>query len=214
MAELWHIIRQSLALDLDLWRDLVANPESLRFRYAVLVVVLAGLAEAVAQSAVLFVNRVKPRRFALSLLISAVIFTFGYFFYVLSIGFVADMVYGEPRRDTPLIFTSVALAYAPLILSFLTLIPCFGRAITIGLSTYHFLALLIAVSVTYGLEMPKPVVCVVGGWALLTLVRGTVGRPVTWLARLTRNRFAGTELLDAKSVRQKYVERLDDEGEG
>ena len=62
--------------------------------------------------------------------------------------------------------------------------------------------------------MPKPVVCVVGGWALLTLVRGTVGRPVTWLARLTRNRFAGTELLDAKSIRQKYVERLDDEGEG
>ena len=203
---LQHIIQQSFALDVTLWRDLVAHPDALRFQYAVWIVVLAGLSEAVAQSAVLFMNQVKPRRFALSLLISALLFTFSYFFYVFSIDFIATLVYDVPSK-TDLIFVSVALAYAPLILSFLSLIPYFGRAITFVLSAYHFLALLIAVAVTYSLEMPQPVVCVAGGWLLLTLLRGTVGRPVTALARSLRNRFAGTQLLDAKAIRQKYLEQ-------
>lgn len=212
MTELWSIIRQSLALDLDLWRELAANPEAVRFRYAIFIVVLAGLAEALAQSIVLFMNQVKPHRFIASLLISAVTFTFGYFFYVFSINLIAGLVYQAPR-PTPHIFTSVALAYAPLVLSFLTLIPFFGRAIGIYLSVYHFLALLIAVGVTFGLSMPKPVICVAGGWLLLTLLRGTVGRPVTWLARFMRNRLAGRELLDTKAIRQSYRQRPGSEDE-
>lgn len=213
MADLWHIIRHSLALDVDLWRDLTANFDDLRFRYAVFVVVFAGLAEAIAQSAVPFMNQVKPRRFVLSLFISAVIFTFGYFFYVFSIDFIATLVYDVPSK-TDLLFKSVALAYAPLILGFLTLIPYFGRAVGVALSAYHFLALLIAVAVTYDLAMPQPVVCVAGGWLLLTLLRGTVGRPVTALARSLRNRFAGTQLLDAQGIRQRYHEQRQSEDEG
>lgn len=206
MAAFWHVLRQGLALDLDLWRGVVADPASFWFGNAVLVVVLAGLAEAVAQSAVLFMNQVKPRRFLISLLVNAFLFTFGYFFYVLSISVVAGVVYGE-RRDTTLVLTSVALAYAPLVLGFLTLIPYFGRAIAMGLSAFHFLALLIAVSVTYGVTGLQPVICVAGGWLLLTLLRGTIGRPVTALARFARNRFAGTQLLDAQAIQQRYRER-------
>lgn len=210
MAEFWDLVSQSLALDLDLWRELLADPESLRFRYAILIVVLAGLAEAVAQSTVLFMNQVKPRRFAISLVLNAVIFTFGFLFYVFSIDLLANFAYGV-SRSTPLVVRAVALAYAPLVLSFLTLIPYFGRAIAAALSAYHFLALIIAVNVTYALAMPQPVVCVAGGWLLLTLIRGTVGRPVTALARLARNRFAGTELQDAAAIRQRYLDRRDDQ---
>jgi hypothetical protein len=181
----------------------------MRFRYAILIVVLAGISEAVAQSTVLFMNQVKPRRFVISLFLNAVIFALGYVFYVFSIDFVAQLVYGQ-SRETSLALTAVALAYAPLTLSFLTLIPYFGRAIAAALSAYHFLALLVAVSATYALAMPQPVVCVAGGWLLLTLLRGTVGRPVTALARLVRNRFAGTELQDAAALRQRYLEQRDD----
>lgn len=212
MAEFWDIIGQSLVLDLDLWRDLVVARGSLWFGNAVFIVALAGLAEAVAQSAVLFMNQVKPRRFALSLIVNVFIFTFGYFFYVLSISVIAGVVYGE-TRDTSLVLASVALAYAPLILSFLILVPYFGRAIAMALSAYHFLALLIAVSVTFGLTGLQSVVSVAGGWLLLTLLRGTVGRPVTALARFVRNRFAGTQLLDAKAIRQRYRDRPDREDE-
>ena len=91
MAEFWHLIGQSLALDIGLWRDLVADPGSLRFRYAIFIVVLAGLSEALAQSVVLFMNQVRPARFAVSLFVNAFIFTFGYAFYVLSISVIASV---------------------------------------------------------------------------------------------------------------------------
>ncbi len=207
MAELWRIIWSSLTLDWDLWRDLVANPDAVRFQFAVLIVVLAGLSEAAAQSVILFLNQVRPHRFIASLVINAFLFTFGYVFYVLSINLVARVLYGAPRPNE-LIFDSIALTYAPLILSFLSLIPYFGRGIRIVLSVYHALALLIAVRVTFALEPPQPVVCVAVGWVLLTLLSGTIGRPITVFARFLRNRFAGKQLLNLEEVRQRYRERL------
>ena len=209
MAHLWDIILQSFALNGELWRDLSATPDAVRFRYAFVIVILAGLAEALAQSIVLFMNQVKPHRFVWSLFISAVLFVGGYFFYVLSISFVASVIYDEPRGKA-LLFTSVALAYAPLTLSFLDLIPYFGRAVSIALSAYHVLALLVAVSVTYALAPVQALICVGGAWALLTLLRGTVGRPVTALASFVRSRFAGTNLLDIDDIRERYRDRLDE----
>ena len=212
LGELWRVIWQSLTLDWDLWRDLVANPEGTRFRLTILIVVLAGLSEALAQSVVLFLNQVRPHRFVASLLINALLFTFSYAFYVLSINLVARVLYGAPR-PSELIFDSVALTYAPLIFSFLTLIPYFGRGIRILLSVYHVVALLIAVRVTFALEPPQPVVCVAVGWVLLTLLSGTLGRPVISIARFLRNRSAGRQLLDTESLRRRYRERLA-QGEG
>jgi len=207
VAELGRVIWQSLTLDADLWRNLVANPDGVRFQFALLIVVLAGLSQAIAQSVVLFLNQVRPLRFVASLLINAVLFTFGYLFYVLSINVTARVLYGAPRASE-LTFDSIALAYAPLTLSFLTLIPYFGQGIRVGLSAYHVLALLIAVRVTFGLEPPQAALCVAGGWLLLTLLSGTVGRPLTALARFVRNRSAGKQLLETQELRRRYLERL------
>jgi len=52
---------------------------------ALLVVLAASLSQVVAQSVILFINRVKPVRFVFSLLIGAVLFAFGYIL-VLSTG--------------------------------------------------------------------------------------------------------------------------------
>ena len=104
----------------------------------------------------------------------------------------------------------VALTYAPLILSFLSLIPYFGRGVRVVLSVYHVLALLIAVQVTFALGPSQAVVCVAAGWVLLTLLGGTVGRPVVALARLVRNRFAGKQLLDIAELRRRYHGRLEE----
>ena len=207
LGQIWRVIWQSLTLDHNLWRDLVANPDRIRFQFALLIVVLAGFSEAMAQSVVLFLNQVRPHRFIASLLINAVLFTFSYLFYVLSINLVARVLYGAPRPDE-LTFDSIALTYAPLILGFLVLIPYFGRGVQILLSVYHFLALLIAVRITFALEPLQAVVCVAVGWALLTLLSGTLGRPITLLARFLRNRFAGRRLLDMEELRQRYRERL------
>ena len=62
--------------------------------------------------------------------------------------------------------------------------------------------------ITFGLEPPQPVVCVAVGWVLFTLLEGTIGRPITALARAIRNRFAGKRLLDNQELRKRYLERL------
>ena len=207
LGQIWRVIWQSLTLDQNLWRDLVANPDGIRFQFALLIVILAGLSEAAAQSVVLFLNQVRPLRFIASLVINAVLFAFGYVFYVLSIDLVARVFYGAPR-PSELTFDSIALTYAPLILSFLVLIPYFGRGVRILLSVYHALALLIAVRVVFVLEPLQSVVCVAVGWVLLTLLSGTIGRPITIFARFLRNRFAGKQLLDREELRRRYRERL------
>ena len=49
---------------------------------SILVVLLAGLSQTFGQSVMLFVNRVRPLRFVLSIAIAAVLFVFSYNFWV------------------------------------------------------------------------------------------------------------------------------------
>lgn len=211
MLELWRVITDSLTLDVGLWRELKANPDEVRFQFALWVVVLAGVSEAVSQSVVLFMNRVKPRRFVLSLLTSAVIFAAGYFFYVASVELIASVVFERARLEG-VAFKMIALAYAPLVLSVITLIPYFGQALALYLNVYHFLALLVAVAVSYALSVPQALACLAASWLLLTLLKGTVGRPLVWLSRSLRNRAAGTTLLTRQELRERYADMFRDEG--
>ena len=147
MSELLQIIGASLRLDPDLWRDLLARPDALRFRPALWIVVLAGLSEAIAQSTVLFMSRVRPGRMVASLLVNALLLAFGYAFFVVGIEVVATRIFARPGMDG-LAFKMIALTYAPLILAAVTLVPYFGRAVSIWLHAYHVLALVVAVAVS------------------------------------------------------------------
>jgi hypothetical protein len=203
MGELLHTLFASFSLDRTLWRDLITHPSAKTVPEALLIVLFAGLSEAIAQSVALFLNKVSPRRFVVSLFVSAVIFTCGFIFYVLSIGFVTGLL-SRTSQPFSLLIKSVSLAYAPLILSFLSLIPYFGRAITIVLSTYHLLAIIIAVKVIYTLTDGEAVLSVVAGAVLFFLLRGTLGRPLILLARTIRNRTAGVKLEPTSSLLPRY----------
>lgn len=201
MDEFWYVIRSSLARDPELWRGLLANPASLPLRGVVWVVVLAGLSEAAAQSVALVLNKVSFGRFVASLFLNAVVFALGFVFYVLSIGLTTRFLY-DAMQPVPLLIKSVALAYAPLILSFFTLMPYFGRALTLLLSVYHFFAIVTAVMVTYTLSESEAFISASLGFALLVLLRGTVGRPLMQVSRWLKNRTAGVQLRRARDIRQ------------
>jgi hypothetical protein len=208
-VDLWGTIVSSFSLDRTLWRDLITYPATKSVPDALLIVLLAGLSEAVAQSIALFLNRVSPRRFIFSLFVSAVIFTCGFLFYVLSIGFVTGLL-TRTSQPTSLLIKSVSLAYAPLLFSFLTLIPYFGRAIMVVLSAYHFLATIIAVKVVYGLSDGEALLSVMAGAVLFFLLRNTVGRPLTRLARSIRNRTAGVQLETTANLVPRYPDEDED----
>lgn len=192
MNELFELISRSFRLDISLWTELRTDPQALRFRGVLLIVLLAGLSDAIAQSVVLLLNQVRPRRFVYSLFISAVLFVCGYFFYILSIDFIARQIFNAETSTN--IYYSLALAYVPLILSFMTMLPYFGYPIGIFLNVYHFLALIIATAVSYSLQPMQALLCIIAGWLLLTLIKSTVGKPAISLATWLRNQIAGTPL--------------------
>lgn len=211
MLELLQIIGSSLSLDEAPWRRLLADPAGLSFATALIVVLLAGLSEAVAQSVILVLNKVKPRRFFVSLGLSAVIFTFGFGFYVLSVGLSTRLLFGAAQPN-PLLIKSVALAYAPLILGFVTLVPYFGRALSVLLDLYHFFAVAVAVRVIYDLTDSQALASSLLGLLLFVSLQATLGRPVVWLARWAKNRIAGVELEPTAELASRY--RQGDDGKG
>lgn len=202
LNELLNIIRQGLNLDARLWQDLLLNEGAAHYRLSFLIVLLAGLSEGIAQSMVLFLNQVKPRRFVLSLCINALIFTFGFLFYMVSIDAIAVYLF---RATTPTaLFYGLALAYAPLIWSFATMIPYLGQGFSLYLQLYHFLTLTVATRILYQLTYQQAVLCVIAGSLLLYVARISIGRPLMRWVRSSQNFFAGTELVDFEDLRQQW----------
>ncbi|MBU6230967.1 MAG: hypothetical protein KGQ93_14990 [Cyanobacteria bacterium REEB459] len=69
--QLWPLLGYVFALDSAAFRVATSLPHS--GRLALWLVLLAGLSQGIGQSIILFINQVKPARFALSLLINAIL---------------------------------------------------------------------------------------------------------------------------------------------
>lgn len=192
----FEMIGQALGLRREPFQVLLASDSVTRLGF--LVLVLAGFSEALGQSIVLFVNRVKPRRFVASLLLSTLIFAFGFGFWSFSIWVVADVLFEvhQPFRVVPQV---LSLAYAPYLFSFFTLTPYFGTFFGSILSLWRLLAVLIAVSVSLSLTLSQALICGALGWMLLQVLQRTIGRPVVWLSRRLRRMVAGVPLVFDKN---------------
>lgn len=163
-------------------------------RLAALVLVLAGLSEAVGESVVLFVNRVKPSHFVRSLVISALIFAFTYLFLAASIWAVARLFF-EPDVQFSQIATVVALAQAPRLFGILVFLPYFGLPISVLLWIWSLLATTFGVAELHNLGAWQAASVVALGSLLLLTLQRTVGRPLLALARIARRRAAGVDLV-------------------
>lgn len=204
MLELLRIIGSTLAISEAPWRQLLANAASLPLTTTLVVVLLAGLSESVSQSIVLVLNKVKFRRFCASLLLNGIIFVLGYVFYVLSIGVATRLLFDVAQ--TPLLLSkSVALAYAPLILSFITLMPYFGRALRIVLNVYHFAAIVVAVRVIHNFSDLQAIESSLAGLVLFILLHQTLGYPAVRFGHWLQDWVAGVQLKPAAELVPRYT---------
>lgn len=198
---LWFLVGQVLRLQTGA-TELLARLEG-GGRLALLIVVLAGFSEAVGESVVLFINRVSPRRFLLSLLLSAGIFAFTYVFWVLSVFAVARLAFGA-TASFGLVARVVGFAYAPRLFGFLAFIPFFGLPLLVALHLWSSVAALLGVATVFELTPWQALACVLLGELVLLTLQRTIGRPLTDLARWLRRRAAGSELVtdleDLRSV--------------
>ncbi|MBV8490028.1 MAG: CAAX protease, partial [Candidatus Eremiobacteraeota bacterium] len=151
------------------------------------IVLLAGFSEAIAQSIVLFANKVKPVRFFFSWAIDAFLFLFGYGFSVVST-WAIGLFPGMPHLEFKQVALILAASYAPLLFAFLGAMPYLGRGILFVQRVWHFLAMVIGISAAGSVTLVQASLCVGLGWVVVVLAQQSFGRPIAAL---------GTRLIDA-----------------
>ena len=188
----WDIEMGAISLSPDTYRRVVQSSSG--GLISLVVLLLAGLSEAIAQGIVLFVNRVKPIRFVLSLAIASILFVFGFLFWAGSTWIVLKIFFGTRAPLIQLLIT-LAISFAPKIFSIFIALPYLGVPLSIALSIWSFLAFLVGIQATLGLDLWQGFWCGVLGWAVLQLLQRTVGRPVAGIGKWIRNSAAGVPLV-------------------
>ncbi|MFH7241245.1 MAG: hypothetical protein ACHWZW_00180 [Spirulina sp.] len=161
---------------------------------AIQVLLLAGFSQSVGQGLILFINRVKPIRFFLSLCLGAILFVFSYGFWIASTLFVSQVIF-QQDLDLRLVYHTVGLATAPQLLSFLIASPYFGVPIQIFLALWVLLVFVQGFSVSTGLGLWPSFMSGLLGWIFLQILQRTLGRPIRALGTWLSNTTAGTSLV-------------------
>lgn len=191
-TDFWELVRGAIALDPQAFQAMTTMPNANRM--AIHVLLLAGLSQAIGQSIILFINRVKPIRFALSLLLSAILFVFSYGFWIWSTWLVGRLVFRQ-NLDYAVVYHTIALATAPQILSFAIAMPYFGVPLQILLSLWTLLAFVLGFNAATGWSIWQAFTISVLGWFVLQVLQRTIGRPIAAFGQWLSNKTAGTQLV-------------------
>ncbi|MFO7628427.1 MAG: hypothetical protein R6W06_02705 [Prochlorococcaceae cyanobacterium] len=92
---------------------------------------------------ILFVNRVTPIRFALSLVVEAILLVVGFLFWALSTWLVARLAFAVPVRPAVVVL-ALGVAHAPQLLAFLGALPYLGVPWLTLLSLWTAIAFVVA----------------------------------------------------------------------
>ena len=203
MLEFFQVVGRALTLGDNI--QLLLEPSAWQGTFVTLIVVLAGFSEALGQSIVLFASRVKKRRFVFSLLFSALIYTFSFFFLTLSVWLVSSQVFGH-AASVGTVTRAVGLGYAPYLFSFFSLVPYFGNPVGLLLGIWSLFAVNQGVQAALDLTFWQALASTLLGWLLLQLVQRTVGRPLVGGVRWLRRRVAGAPMATS---REELRELLD-----
>ncbi len=196
-----------LALRLDESVFLVQQPSSNALWVALVIVCLAAISEAVGQSIVLFLNRLRPLRFVFALSLVASSHVVGYFLWAGCVWLAGRFVFGQEESFWQ-IASVVGLAYAPQLLAFFVLIPYFGNPIGVALWLWSMMAVVVAIRVGMGIETWQAAAVGALSWLLLQGWRRSLGRPIYALGRGVQRRAAGAPLdVSLNDVRRLQVRR-------
>jgi predicted Abi (CAAX) family protease len=205
LEQFWYILGWIFSLNGDAFRLAVLKPEGLPF--AILIVVLAGVSQAIAQSIILFINQVKPLRFFLSLVINALLFAAGVFFLVLSTWLIT-LLPGSVTVPLETLAIVLGLSYAPLIFSFLGALPYIGVPILSVLSIWHLLAMVVGIASVTQLNLTNSFGYVAFGWIAFQVLQQTLGRPIARFGQWLSVKVAGVDLeTDRREIRNLVQSR-------
>lgn len=191
-SQLWSLVKGALALRADTFESIRTAPHSLAA--ALTIVFLAGVSQSLSQIVVLFINQVRPLRFVLSLLISALFFTIGYGFWALSIWTLLNLTF-DGHLTLFAVLRTLGFSYAPLMLGVLVIFPYFGNAVFVLLSIWTLLSVVIGIEAITDFGRWDAFGSAALGWVVVQLLQKTVGQPIASLGQWITNWVAGEELI-------------------
>ena len=167
LATLWDVIVGVLTLDPEVFVATLNTPGAWKIALAILF--LAGASDMLGQSAVLFANRVTPRRFLVSMIASAFLLVLSAVVWAVSIWLVVVFVFALDGKFSRIVIL-VALSYAPLILSFAVLLPYFGNTIYHFLRIWSLVALIVGVKAVAAAVFWQGILACLIGWLFIQLI--------------------------------------------
>jgi len=187
----WQGITQAMALNPRVAELVERYPES--GVVVLTIAILGGAGLLLGQSVILFVNRVRPARFLLSLLLNGLVFAISLIAWAIAIWAVGSLLFAATPPLT-VVIRLVGLSAAPYVFGLLVLIPYLGEAIYRGLSIWS--SLIAAGATAYSFQVGWwPAFLVVGiSWLLIWALSNTIGRPVVALRNRAWRVAAGTSL--------------------
>jgi len=201
-SNLWALVSGAIALDGDTFERIHTAPHSLLA--ALTIVFIAGISQSLSQIVVLFINQVRPIRFVLSLVISALFFVIGYGFWTLSTWAILTLTF-EGHLSFTAVLRTLGFSYAPLMLGVFVMFPYFGSAIFVVLSIWTLMAVVVGIDSITALGRWDAFESAALGWVVLQLLQKTVGQPVASLGQWITNWAAGEELI---TNRKRLAEEL------
>ncbi len=203
--QFWSLVWGALTLNPEAYTQI--NTLSNGNTIALTIVVAAGLSEAVGQCVVLFINRVKPLRFLLSLGIAAILFAVSYVFWAISVWFVSHLLYGTQLTELQLltVLRTLGLSYAPLLWGFFMGLPYFGIPIFVLLSLWTLLAEIVGWETLTNLGTWEAFICTGFGWLIFQILQRTVGRPIVTFGQWVQNKVAGTQLIKDRAGLEQII---------
>ena len=191
LSVFWQLVGWVFALNAEAFRVVSTFPQGLTL--ALFIVLFAGVSQAIAQSIILFVNKVQPLRFVLSLLINALLFVAGFLFLVFSTWLIT--LFPGSVNIGPIALISVfGVSYAPLLFSSLGALPYLGVPLLSLLSVWQLLAIVVGFDAVTEIGLNQSFGFVVLGWLVLQILQQTVGQPLANFSRWLTDTVAGVDL--------------------
>ena len=199
LQSLWELIWGALSLNPEAFASLYETPNL--GILALVILALAAFSETIGQSVILFLNRVSPLRFIISIILSVVLIIVEVFLWTVITWGVGRLLFNiEPSLME--IFVGIALGQAPAILSVLVLIPYAGMFIRLILRIWTLLAVTVALSVL-AIPLWQILTAAIGGWLIVEIMYRVIGKPITalgnwlWYVATGRRRLlTAPELID------------------
>jgi len=160
------------------------------------IVYLGGASLTFGRSVVMSINKIANRNFILGILFSMLSYVVGWLLWVITIWLVATYFFN--LTDPIWVVTRiVGLAYAPLMLGFLILIPYLGPFLSTILHFWSFMLILAGVQFVYGFELWQALVCSASGWIIVQALNRTVASYF-----LTLDRWLNKKIFDSPLNRE------------